>query len=98
MTGKSDLLVRRLLVSGAMLAMLQNAASAQQAAPFAAEAGDAEDEIRRYAVELIVFEYGAGASGTKESFLPDTVEEEFLADPYGNPDADYGIDDDASDF
>lgn len=94
MNDKSDPSLRRLLIGGAMLTILPIGAFAQQATPFAADGTEAEAEIRRYAVELIVFEYSDGASGTKESFLPDVPEAATGADPFASGRArPFGLDD-----
>lgn len=84
MNDRFDSLMHKLLLGSALLALLPAGAGAQQAAPFAAEAAQTGEEVRRYAVEMIVFEYGAGAGGTKEAFLPDEPEVETLADTFGD--------------
>lgn len=82
MNDKSAPCLRRLLLGGAMLTILPIGVLAQQAAPFTAQGAEAQEEVRRYAVELIVFEYSDGASGTKESFLPDVPQAAPVADPF----------------
>lgn len=84
MNDKSSPSLRRLLLGGAMLALQPIGVFAQQAAPFTADSAEVQEEVRRYAVEMIVFEYSDGASGTKESFLPDVPEVAPVADPFAD--------------
>ena len=75
----------RKLSAGALLTLLATAASGQQNLPQAVVLdAEEEEEIRRYSVELIVFEYVDSASAGSEIFLPDApqsplVEDDFLA-------------------
>ncbi|MGI9203008.1 MAG: CsiV family protein [Woeseiaceae bacterium] len=75
-----------------VIALLPVAASGQQATVPGVTAleSEAEEEIRRYAVELIIFEYTDRASAGSEVFLPDVVaeptpEDDFFATVPGNP-------------
>ena len=59
---------------GGVLLMLSVAANSQQVFQPAQLAEDAEaPEIRRYSVELIIFEYNAGDNSSSELFLPDEL-------------------------
>lgn len=62
----------RQAAAGALLATLAGAGFAQQQTVPNASAIDAEqEEIRRYAVELIIFEYAGSAADSTERFDPD---------------------------
>ena len=59
------------VAAGVLFAMLPGAGFAQQLTVPNASAIDAEqEEIRRYAVELIVFEYAGTAANSTERFEP----------------------------
>ena len=73
----------RLLAASFLLAMAPGAAMAQQVGNPATLAPPEEvEEIRRYTVELIVFEYNASSAADTEIFAPDIVpmEDELLAE------------------
>jgi hypothetical protein len=83
-----------------MVALAGGTMAQQQTAPGAAVLDSEEEDTRRYAVEMIVFEYAGNAAGTTESFAPDLpvepLQDGFMSDrgstdgvpEYGDPVAD----------
>lgn len=69
--------------ASALLSLLSSLAFAQQNLPQAvALETEEQEEVRRYSVEIIVFEYVGGDSGGSEIFLPDEPEVPLLEDEY----------------
>jgi hypothetical protein len=77
------------VIATAVLALLSASSAAQQgAAPGAAVLGTEDEEVRRYAVELIVFEYAGSAAESAEQFQPEMPvelldEQRLYGDPAG---------------
>jgi len=79
-----------MLLAMAAAALSTGAAWAQQQrAPSAVALESEEEPVRRYKVELIVFEY-LDSSGSNELFLPDVIEEPYPEDEAYPPAADAG--------
>ncbi len=65
----------------ALAALLPAAVAAQQSeVPRAISLDDEQEPLRRYGVELIIFEYADGAGSTSELFVPDEPEPDPLED------------------